>query len=149
MDSHEERFLSFKSHSQHVSTLIHPSYDVYIPHCVVVPVLIAMLNATFVDLVMLSHYSSYRYATMASILCMSVLKLRNLTCWLLPASMAIGSVSTHSSAGTSADCFVYARMLNTVGSSKFGRNVSLDTICLRIRRISAWNSASGLTGLDR
>jgi hypothetical protein len=89
-------------------------------------------------------YSSYRYATMASILWTSVLKLRSLTCWLFPASIAIGSVSTHSSAGTSADCLVYAKILNTVGSSKFGRNVSLETICLRMRRISDWNSASGL-----
>jgi hypothetical protein len=73
-----------------------------------------------------------------------VLKLRNFTCWLLLASIANGSVSTHSFAGTSADSWVYARMLNTVGSSMMGKNVTVDTICLRMERISAWISASGL-----
>jgi hypothetical protein len=73
-----------------------------------------------------------------------VLKLRNFTCWLLLASMANGSVSTHSFAGTSADSWVYARMLNTVGSSMIGKNVTVDTICLSMDRISAWISASGL-----
>jgi hypothetical protein len=73
-----------------------------------------------------------------------VLKLRNFTCWLLLASIANGSVSTHSFAGTSADSWVYARMLNTVGSSMIGKNVTVDTICLSMERISAWISASGL-----
>lgn len=58
--------------------------------------------------------------------------------------MANGSVSTHSPAGTLADSCVYTRMLNTVGSSMTGKNVTVDTICLRIERISAWISASGL-----
>lgn len=66
-------------------------------------------------------YSSYRYATIASIRCTSVLKLLIFTCWLLLASMANGSVSTHSPAGTSAESDVYARMLNTVGSWITGR----------------------------
>jgi len=35
-------------------------------------------------------------------------------------------------------------MLNTVGSSMMGKNVTVDTICLSIDRISAWISASGL-----
>lgn len=91
-------------------------------------------------------YPSYRYATMASIRCTSVLKLRSFTCWLFDASIASGSVSTHSFAGTSADSFVYARMLNTVGSSITGRNVTVDTICFRIFLISAWISLSGLAG---
>jgi hypothetical protein len=73
-----------------------------------------------------------------------VLKLLSFTCWLLLASMANGSVSTHSFAGTSADSWVYTRMLNTVGSSMIGKNVTVDTICLSIERISAWISASGL-----
>ena len=91
-------------------------------------------------------YPSYRYATIASIRCTSVLKLRSFTCWLFDASIASGSVSTHSFAGTSADSFVYARMLNTVGSSITGRNVTVDTICFRIFRISAWISLSGFAG---
>ena len=73
-----------------------------------------------------------------------MLKLRNFTCWLLLASMANGSVSTHSFAGTSADSWVYTRMLNTVGSSMIGKYVTVDTICLSMERISAWISASGL-----
>lgn len=73
-----------------------------------------------------------------------MLKLRNFTCWLLLASMANGSVSTHSFAGTSADSWVYTRMLNTVGSSIIGKYVTVDTICLSMERISAWISASGL-----
>jgi hypothetical protein len=77
-----------------------------------------------------------------------VLKLRSFTCWLLLASMANGSVSTHSPAGTLADSCVYTRMLNTVGSSMTGKNVTVDTICLRIERISAWISASGLLVCD-
>lgn len=89
-------------------------------------------------------HPSYRYATIASIRCTSVLKLRNFTCWLLLASIASGSVSTHSSAGTSAESDVYARMLNTVGSSMTGRKVTVETICLRIFRISACISDSGL-----
>jgi hypothetical protein len=62
--------------------------------------------------------------------------------------MANGSVSTHSPAGTLADSCVYTRMLNTVGSSMTGKNVTVDTICLRIERISAWISASGLLVCD-
>jgi hypothetical protein len=73
-----------------------------------------------------------------------VLKLRNFTCWLLLASIANGSVSTHSFAGTSAESWVYTRMLNTVGSSMIGKKVTVDTICLSMERISAWISASGL-----
>ena len=89
-------------------------------------------------------HSSYRYATIASIRCTSVLKLRILTCWLLLASIANGSVSTHSPAGTSAESDVYARMLKTVGSWMTGRYVTIEIICLRIARISDWISASGL-----
>ena len=35
-------------------------------------------------------------------------------------------------------------ILKTVGSSIIGRKVTLDTICLRMDRISAWISSSGL-----
>ena len=35
-------------------------------------------------------------------------------------------------------------MLKTVGSSMIGRKVTLETICLRMDRISAWISSSGL-----
>lgn len=63
--------------------------------------------------------------------------------------MARGSVSTHSSAGTSADSDVYAKMLKTVGSSMVGRNVTVETICFRISRISACIWLSGLLGALR
>jgi hypothetical protein len=64
----------------------------------------------------------------------------------LLASIANGSVSTHSFAGTSAESDVYARILNTVGSWMTGRYVTIDIICFRMARISAWISASGFVG---
>jgi hypothetical protein len=75
-----------------------------------------------------------------------VLKLLIFTCWLLLASIANGSVSTHSFAGTSAESDVYARILNTVGSWITGKYVTIEMICFRIARISDWISASGFIG---
>lgn len=91
------------------------------------------------------HQASYRYATIASILCNCVSKLLSFTCCALLGSIACASVSTHFSAGTSAFS-VKARMLNTVGSVRVGRKVFEATICLMTARISDWISDSGFGG---